>query len=35
LIGIEYFIDVIYCIEIIFNFLKRTHTHRDIKKIAL
>ena len=34
LVGIEYFIDVIYCIEIIFNFLKRTHTNRDLKKIA-
>lgn len=28
-------IDIIYCVEIATNFLKRTRAHKDLKSIAL
>lgn len=34
LVQIEYIIDVIFCIEILFNFVKRSNAYSDIKKIS-
>ena len=35
LMNIELAIDIIYCIEILFCFVKRTMAHKDIKSIAI
>ena len=35
LVQIEYIIDVIFCIEIVFNFVKRSNAYNDLKKISL
>lgn len=34
LVKIEYFIDIVYLIEIIFNFVKRTRAQKDLSQIA-
>ena len=33
--NIERFIDIIFMIEIVFNFVKRTRAHKDLKSIAI
>ena len=35
LVQIEYIIDVVFCIEIVFNFVKRSNAYNDLKKISL
>lgn len=34
LVQIEYVIDIIFCFEIIMNFLKRSNSYKDIKSIG-
>lgn len=34
LVKIEYFIDIVYFIEIVFNFVKKTRAHTDVSTIA-
>ena len=35
LVKMEYFIDIVYFIEIIFNFVKKTRAHTDVQTIAV
>jgi hypothetical protein len=35
LVQIEYFIDIVYCLEITLNFFKRTNGYKNLDEIAL